>query len=276
MGKHLIERAGRCLWASYFEGQKEIAFFSRAIGGEVGDLNLGFRRHDQRSDAHIAAKEAEVNTQQIESIWFKKVPDGYVFRAPKRWLFGGTDQYLVTEAQKAEIVQILARVQVNRPVTMGLILGAVLVIVVMAWAYFGFHDREPKITDYLLLAGGVLASIFALLQVFAWVQRYRLSPILAQLPRSSERISFGEMKAAMQKNRSLKDSILIGSSQAFLFAVALLNIGLNVGQTIAKGHAPFNLYAFSFVAILSGWGAFTYLRRALRKAEEIENKPEPQ
>jgi len=216
-----------------------------------------------------------MNGPEIEYAVFKKVADGYVFRAPALWLFGASRYYLVNDAQKAQIVEVLKLKQASRPVTTGLVLGIFIVIAVMAWAYSGFHDSEPGIADYFLLVVMVFALIFVLLQVFAWVQLYRLRPILAHLLRSNERISFSEMRAAVQASRSLKDLILIGASQALLFAVALLNVGLNVAQSIAKGHGTFNLYAFSFVAILSGWGAFTHLRRALRKAEEIENKPEP-
>ncbi len=215
-----------------------------------------------------------MNDSGMEYAVFKKVADGYVYRAPALWLFGASRYYLVNEAQKAEIVQVLKLKQASRPVTTGLVLGIFIVIAVMAWAYFGFHDREPGIADYFLLVVMVFALLFVLLQVFAWVQLYRLRPILAHLPQSNERISFSEMRAAARTSRSLKDLILIGASQAFLFAIALFNVGRNLGHAMAKGHGNFNLYAFSFVAILSGWVAFTQFRLALRKAERIENEPE--
>ncbi len=211
-----------------------------------------------------------MNNSQIEFGVFKKVEDGYVFRAPALWLFGASRYFLVNEAQKAEIMEILKLQQPARPVRFGLILGVFIVITVMAWAYFGYHDHDPGISDYFLLIAMLFAAIFVLLQVFAWVQLYRLRPALAHLPRSEDRISFSELRATVQKSPSLKDLILIGASQAFLCAVSLLNVGLALERSVIKGHGSFMLYASSFVAILSAWGAFTYMRRALLKAEQIE------
>src|SRR5258705_10775537 len=56
------------------------------------------------------AQEAHV-TQSSETlnsiIFFKPVPEGYVFRAPNPWIFGPADHYLVSEAQRDEIAAIL-------------------------------------------------------------------------------------------------------------------------------------------------------------------------
>jgi hypothetical protein len=215
-----------------------------------------------------------MDTSQIEYAMFKKVTNGYVFRAPALRLFGPGRYYLANEAQKAQFVEVLKLKDQSRSIVMGLVFGAVIVVVVMAWAYFGYHDREPGIAGYLLMIMLLLASIFALAQVYAWVQFYRLKPVLAHLPRSEERISFSELQAAAQKSPSLKASIWNGAIQAFLFAVALFNVGLNLVPAITKGQGTLNLCIFFFVAIISGWGAFRQFRLALRKAQEIENPPE--
>ena len=47
------------------------------------------------------------NQQQIEALVFKKVAGGYVYRAPNPWLFGKGRHYLVSEAQKEKIAEIL-------------------------------------------------------------------------------------------------------------------------------------------------------------------------
>ncbi len=216
-----------------------------------------------------------MDTSEIEYAMFKKVANGYIFRAPGLRLFGAGRHYLVNEAQKAEIVEILKlKEQPSRSIMMGLIFGVVIVIVVMAWAYFGYHDREPGIAGYLLMTVLVLAAIFAVAQVYAWVRFFRLRPVLAHAPRSNERISFSDLRMAAQKPASLKATIWNGIIMAFLFAVALCNIGLNLVSAITKGHGTFNLCAFTFVAILSGWTATKHFRLALRKAQEFENTKE--
>ena len=40
-------------------------------------------------------------------LYFKWVPEGFVFRAPNPWIFGAADHYLVSEAQRDEIAAIL-------------------------------------------------------------------------------------------------------------------------------------------------------------------------
>ena len=45
----------------------------------------------------------------IEAVLFKPAAGGdFVFQAPKPWLFGEAHNYLVNEAQKAEILTIMA------------------------------------------------------------------------------------------------------------------------------------------------------------------------
>ncbi len=167
-----------------------------------------------------------MDTPEIEYSTFKKVANGYVFRAPALPLFGAGRHYLVNEAQKAQIVEILKLKEPGPSIVTGLVFGVVIVIVVMAWAYFGYHDGEPGLAVVMLVM--VLASSFALGQVFAWRQLYRLKPVIAHLPQSEERISFSELRAAAQKSPSLKASIKNGAIQAFLFAVASFNVGLNL------------------------------------------------
>jgi hypothetical protein len=159
-----------------------------------------------------------MNTSGIEYSMFKKVANGYIFRAPAFWLFGAGRHYLVNDAQKAEITQILKLKQPERPLRFGLFLGVFLVILTMAWAYFGYRDHDPGIGDYLLLIVLAFAAIIILLQVFTWVKLYRLKPVLVHLQRSEEGISHSELRAAMQASPSLKGTISHGAAQALVFA----------------------------------------------------------
>jgi hypothetical protein len=84
----------------------------------------------------------EVRTT-IESINFKQVPDGYVYRAPSRWLFGPARHYLANEAQKAAIVAVLTP---RRPILFQSILWIAFTSMVAAgggivWACTG--DSDP-------------------------------------------------------------------------------------------------------------------------------------
>ena len=60
-----------------------------------------------------------------EAIMFKKVPEGYLFRAPNPWLFGRARFYLVNDAQKAQLLAIVtARSQAVFWVALVALIGA--------------------------------------------------------------------------------------------------------------------------------------------------------
>jgi hypothetical protein len=60
-------------------------------------------------------REAKVNDRwwfpfaQMEELSFKRVPDGWVYRAPNRWLLGPARYYLLNAAQKSEVAGHLRR-----------------------------------------------------------------------------------------------------------------------------------------------------------------------
>jgi hypothetical protein len=59
-----------------------------------------------------------------EAIMFKKVPEGYVFRAPNPWVLGRIRFYLVNEAQKTKLLAVItARSQAVFWVTFAVLTG---------------------------------------------------------------------------------------------------------------------------------------------------------
>ena len=201
---------------------------------------------------------------------FKKVQNGYVYRAPAPWLFSASPHYLVNETQKAEISQILSVKRV--------VLTAVAVTLFMlsigvgagagVWAVSG--KDQPGPAEIFLIALAVAASVSMALQALAWVQTRRLRPILATLPRTNERISIREMNRSIQKSQSVKSLILLGASQAFVFGCFMFSFGLNLNEVLVTGHASPKLYAFGFAAALSGAIAVTMFHRAIRQADKLQ------
>jgi hypothetical protein len=70
-------------------------------------------------------EEAMSNAAEIEAVLFKPTAGGYVFQAANPWVFGPMTRYVVSEAQKSEL---LAIIKPRRPVlwTTGIIAGILL------------------------------------------------------------------------------------------------------------------------------------------------------
>jgi hypothetical protein len=122
-----------------------------------------------------------------EEAAFKPVPGGYVAQLPSPMLFGRPRRYLVNEAQKAEIAAALRR---QRRLMLLLVPIPLAAALVAGLVYAMSHALSP------LAIGIGTAVLFALLffvVVLANMYAMRLlRPLLAVLPRTDQRIRFGE------------------------------------------------------------------------------------
>ena len=158
------------------------------------------------------------NVAEIEAALFKQVGGGWVFQAPNPWVFGRTSRYLVNDAQKAELLAIVTpRSPTLRiaAITAGILLWASAASII-AWAVSS-HD-EPTASDALAIFALVVVPIFLAL-VFALQRNLRrMQRVLADAPRTEERITARELRHAMAKAVSLRRSVFIGA----LWAVTCL------------------------------------------------------
>jgi hypothetical protein len=152
-----------------------------------------------------------------ERVAFKRIANGYVFRAPSRWLIGPAQHYLMDAAHKDEIVTALCQIRLQRARVFVMILGAAFVGLV----------ASIKFPDHLLLV--VICGI-ALLIPLVMLARFRqlsiLQPLLADLRRTVERITWRDRLAAASTTMSLTHLFMLGLSFAVLsLANALQLIG---------------------------------------------------
>src|SRR6187401_2091504 len=124
---------------------------------------------------------------------FRPVDGGYVFQSPNPWIFGWPRYYLVSEAQKAELLPYQGRWRL-------LLLLTVLAEAVILGSFVAFVNLAPA--TFLRLAApafhfgvGVFAvGMFVLLMLLMaplivipqlYLNR-RLGPVLATAPRTSQ------------------------------------------------------------------------------------------
>ena len=119
---------------------------------------------------------------------FKKVVGGFLFQAPNPWLFAPGEHYLVSEAQRDEILELgrgyhsIVRVVVLVSLFIGCPVGAVYLVSL-------FIPNAD--TNILTLVAGIILGfgflIASALIFFHW-QYHRLRPILSSLQRSDQTI----------------------------------------------------------------------------------------
>ncbi len=200
----------------------------------------------------------------LELISFKPVPGGFVYRAPKPWLFGPTRHYLASELEKAEISAIMSP---RRPILFQVALWMAFSLMVAAaggivWAFTG--QKEPTAIDVVAMVAVVVVEVFVGLQALRWRQMRRLRPLLADLPLTDERITDSDVRqglAAGINAVSVKQLAANGATSTMAFTACLMGFLINaiLGQSIA----------FFFLAgtVLFGFAAVIWFRRLIGNAE---------
>ena len=116
--------------------------------------------------------------------FFKKTPEGYLFRAPNPWLFGAGKHYLANDAQRAEILE-LGRVRL--PVVYALVFALVIIACPAGstlLVYLLSGHAEPAGADIAAIAILTSLSLLTSLLIVARLRLRRLRPILMRLPRA--------------------------------------------------------------------------------------------
>ena len=210
------------------------------------------------------------NVAEIEAALFKQVGGGWVFHAPNPWVFGRTSRYLVNDAQKAELLAIVTpRSPTLRiaAITAGILLWAIAASIIV-WAVSS-HD-EPTASDALAIFALVVVPIFLAL-VFALQRNLRrMQRVLADAPRTEERITPRELRHAMAKAVSLRRSVLIGALWAVTCLFQITGLVIRNGRHPLFGDVESYL---SFVTATVAAGlAIHYLRLAIRKFRQHEEE----
>jgi hypothetical protein len=121
--------------------------------------------------------------ETLEAARFKPVPGGHIFRVPSVWLLGAEERYLVTDAQKSEILRIavtLPRWVLGLGLLWLLLCGMISALVASTLSGVAF-DVAIATVEILAVASAVLIPFVAVRLTL-----HRLRPILAGLPRADD------------------------------------------------------------------------------------------
>jgi hypothetical protein len=207
---------------------------------------------------------------------FKLASGGHVFQAPSPWMLARPRYYLVTDAQKAELLAGLGRwrLLLMSVTVIELLLAFSITLPVILWpATFGrlFAPIVLQLGSGLFVVTLSLAMVLLLMPLFAVPQIYLarlLRSVLADAPRTDERITIGEQlpKIAASVSRWVLACGLIGGLVMMGGSILQMLDAFLEGH-LAR-HAPVNAAIFLVGGLLISY--FVYLLRLKGKSNQTK------
>jgi len=204
---------------------------------------------------------------------FKPAPGGHVFQAPSPWMFARPRYYLVNDAQKAALLARLGtwRLLLMIVTLIELSLTLAMTLPMILWpGTFGrlllpiHHQLGTGLFAVLLGAVMILLTVplFAVPQIYL---ARTLRSILADAPRSEERITLGEQLPKIATSVSSK-VLVVG----LIGGLAMMSGGIaQMFDAYLDGHFARGASANAAVVIMGGLLAsyFVYLLRLKAKSK---------
>jgi len=179
----------------------------------------------------------------VEGQYFKAAPDGWLFGPPRPCLtLGDRPTYLVTDAQKAKLA---ARIRLSR--YFRLLLAIPLVAATPLWIYL-VRGFSPVANTWLVL-GLYLIAVHLL-------EYLMLRPLLADIPRTEQRMTTADMLRQQSRAMSVRSQVLLCGLFGLASVLSLLCLFLRipVEQGLLRGIALFS----GFLSML--WLALLMIR----------------
>ena len=199
---------------------------------------------------------------QIAATLFQPTPGGYVWRESYRWPLGDAPHYLVSEDQKAELLEVIAP---KRPVLWQVVLWSTLCLMLPAacvTVWFTTRHDSPTGLDALTIAVLTIAQVVTGLAMLFWAKRRRLRPLLATLPRTDLRITLSQMRAAATNAMSRKQLVVTTISSVFASTAMLVN-----GTADLAMHRPIGLLWLAVSLMFAGLALY-YCRKLIANGDE--------
>jgi len=179
----------------------------------------------------------------VEGQYFKAVPEGWLFGAPRPWLtFGPRPTYLVTNAQKAGLA---ARIRLSRYIR--LLLAIPLVATTPLWM---------DLVRGLSLLGNTLLVLGAYLVVVHLLEHLMIRSLLADLPQARERMTTAEMLREQSAAMSVRSLAMLGGFFGLATVLSLLALSFRM---------PVEQDLLSYIALFSGFLSILWLGMLITK-----------
>jgi hypothetical protein len=133
----------------------------------------------------------------IEAARFKPVSGGYLYEAANPWIFAPGRRYIVSEAQRSELLAIAAsgHPALSMPWSTIAVSAWIAIVVAVVWALSG-HD-QPTVPDYLIMGAIACGPLYAVCVVVLHRSQRRVQPVLANAVPTQARLEAGERRRAV-------------------------------------------------------------------------------
>lgn len=173
------------------------------------------------------------NSVQIAESRFKRMGDGYLFETPNPWIFAPGRRYLVSEAQKAELIGMMT----PRRAGLRIVLASAAAIAFgcglgALWWKIAGHDY-PTALDQLGMAITGLVPIYFLAVVLIRRHLRRIAPIVAAALPTDTRFTARERRQAIDNATPTKGLVLGVVGWGGLAIMGLVSLAIRAGV-----HAP--------------------------------------
>jgi hypothetical protein len=206
-------------------------------------------------------------TDNRETLWFKQVPEGYVFRAPTPWIFGRARYFLVNEAQKAQLVAVLtARSQFATLTIVMLSFLAMFGASITAVVYAAGDDYAVGIFVATIVLA--LLTLYAALLIVTLPLAGRVEPLLAGLAPTDQRITAADRRAAAQKQIWLPGHLTLVASQMILSAMFFVQAMHATGGNPAAIFHGLAAFSSTFAGCCFAFSSIVLLIPALKKLRQ--------
>ena len=192
---------------------------------------------------HVQSSENRIRNARREACkaaFFRATQDGYLYRAPNPYVFGRAKHYIVTEAQREAILDVLAppaTTPAARPskTILGFsaigVLGLALPVFLIGLYPTNLPGAEYAITVLAALLVPLLVAMFAMIYRLAALQVAELRPILASARPTDERITNADARwslqtsgdRAAQRRKAIVNGVLYALMTAAFAGAAILS-----------------------------------------------------
>jgi hypothetical protein len=189
----------------------------------------------------------------IEEAAFKPVPGGYIFQSRNPWFFGPSHRYRVNEIEEAQIADCI-RETLRRIKRFVFIMMVVIPLALVAGIFWLAAQGMATVGPVLLYALALFVPYYAAIHIYS---TRRLRPLIAGLPRTTERITISEGSRSFASTASTKLLTVMIAGPALGF---VSNAMILIGATL-DGRPIHNLptLVFGITASLLATGYFVFL-----------------
>jgi hypothetical protein len=206
-------------------------------------------------------------TDARETLWFKQVPEGYVFGAPNPWIFGRRQFFLVDEAQKAQLLAVLTARSQSAALTMVILPFLAMFAACVAAIVFVAGDGDHSLAVFSETLIAVAVSLYLALLIAAGPTR-RVQPLLAGLSPTDQRITIADRRAIAAKQIWLPSRLTLVASHMVLSAMFFVQAAQKTGGNPANILHSVSTFSATFAACCFAFSSISLLISALRARKQ--------